>query len=101
MCCQIWIFIRDLHCWECNIFCEFPENISEFKLEELFPGARISADVVIMQNIPSREAYHYVFFILDHATKVCWVFPLKTREFKHILAHWTTFVNEVLPSLKI
>ena len=32
---------------------------------------------------------------------MCWVYPLKTRESKHILAHLTTFVNEVLPSLNI
>ena len=60
---------------------------------------RVSANVLIMQNIPSREGYQYVFFIVDHATKMCWVYPLKTRESKYILAHLSTFVNEVLPSL--
>ena len=69
--------------------------------EGLSPGARMSANVLIMQNIPSREGYQYVFFIVDHATKMCWVYPLKTRESKYILAHLTTFVNEVLPSLNI
>ena len=57
--------------------------------------------LIIMQNIPSREGYQYVFFIVDHATKICWVYPLKTRESKFILSHLTTFVNEVLPSLNI
>ena len=71
------------------------------RLEGISPGARMSADVLIMQNIPSREGYQYVFFIVDHATKMCWVCPLKTRESKYILAHLTTFVNEVLPSLNI
>ena len=71
------------------------------RLEGLSPGARVSADVLIMQNIPSREGYQYVFFIVDHAMKMCWMYPLKTRESKHILAHFTTFVNEVLPSLNI
>ena len=61
----------------------------------------MSAYVLIMQNIPSREGYQYVFFIIDHATKMCWVYPLKTREFKCILAHLSTFVNEMLPSLNI
>ena len=28
---------------------------------------RVSANVLIMQNIPSREGYQYVFFIVDHA----------------------------------
>ena len=61
----------------------------------------MSTDVLIMQNIPSREGYQYVFFIVDHATKMCWVYPLKTRESKYILAHLSTFVNEVLSSLNI
>ena len=42
-----------------------------------------------------------MFFIVDRTTKMCWVYPLKTRESKHILAHLTTFVDEVLPSLNI
>ena len=42
-----------------------------------------------------------MFFIVDHATKMCWVYPLKNRESKFILLHLTTFVNEVLPSLNI
>ena len=54
------------------------------RLEELSPGARMSADVLTMQNIPSREGNQYVFFIVDHATKMCWVYPLKTRESKYI-----------------
>ena len=61
----------------------------------------MSDDVLIMQIIPSREGYKYVFFIVDHITKMCWMYPLKTRESKHILAHLSTFVNEVLPSLNI
>ena len=56
-------------------------------LEELSPGVHMSADVLIMQNIPSREGYQCVFFIVDNATKMCWVHTLKTREFKYILAH--------------
>ena len=48
-----------------------------------------------------RAIYQYVFFIVDHATKMCWMYPLKTRESKYILAHFSTFVNEVLPSLSI
>ena len=41
------------------------------RLEGLSPGARMSADVLIMQDIPSRQGYQYVFFIVDHATKMC------------------------------
>ena len=71
------------------------------RLGGLSPSARMSADVLIMQNIPSREGYQYVFFIVDHATKMCWVYPLKTRVSKYILAHLSTFVNKVLPFLLI
>ena len=46
------------------------------RLEGLSPGARKSADVLIMQNIPFREGYQYVFFIVDHATKMRWAFSL-------------------------
>jgi hypothetical protein len=31
----------------------------------LTPGAYMSADVLFMQNIPSREGYRYVLFIVD------------------------------------
>ena len=44
------------------------------RLEGLSSGAHMSADVLIMQNIPSREGYQYVFFIVDHVTKLCWVY---------------------------
>ena len=37
------------------------------RLEGLSPGARMSADVLIMQNIPSREGYRCVLFIVDHS----------------------------------
>ena len=42
-----------------------------------------------------------MFFIVDHAAKMCWVYPLNTSESKFILSHLTIFVNEVLPSLNI
>ena len=68
-------------------------------LECLSPDARMSADELIMQNIPCCKGCHYVFVIVDHATKMCWVLLLKTRESIYILAHFTTFVNKVLLSL--
>ena len=67
----------------------------------LVPGAYMSADVLIMQNIPSREGYQYVLFIVDHCSKMCWVFPLKTRDAGPILKYLETFVQEILPSLNI
>lgn len=71
------------------------------RLAGLTPGSYMSADILIMQNIPSREGYRYVFFILDHASKTCWVFPLKTREADSVLAYLIKFVRETLPSLNI
>ena len=71
------------------------------RLEGLIPGAYMSADILIMQNIPSREGYHYVLFIIDHSSKMCWVFPLKTRDSGSVLKHLTKFVREVLASHNI
>ena len=56
----------------CDI-CARAKNASDFfspcaqSAGGLYPGARMSANVLIMQNIPSREGYQYVFFIVDHA----------------------------------
>ena len=51
----------------------------------LVPGAYMSAYILIMKNIPSREGYQYVLFIVDHSSKMSWVFPLKTRDSGPIL----------------
>ena len=37
----------------------------------LSPGVRMSADMLIIQNIPSRKGYQCVFFFVDHDTKMC------------------------------
>ena len=34
----------------------------------------------MFKNYPSREGYLYVIQFLDHATKYCWVYPMKTRD---------------------
>ena len=44
------------------------------RLVGLLPGSYVSADVLIMQNIPSREGYCYVLFLIDHASKMSFVF---------------------------
>jgi hypothetical protein len=51
-------------------------------MDDLVPGACMSANVLVMQNIPSRrEGYrYYVCVIIDHAaaaSKTLWVFPSK------------------------
>ena len=71
------------------------------RLSGLFPGAYMSADVLIMQNIPSREGYCYVLFIVDHASKMSWVFPMVTREASVVITHLQTFMSDTLPSLNV
>ena len=34
----------------------------------------------MFKNCPSREGYLYVIQFLDHSTKYCWVYPMKTRD---------------------
>ena len=68
----------------------------------LVPRAFMSANILIMKNIPSREVYWYVvLFIVDHSSKMSWEFPLKARDYGPILEHLETFVRENLPSLNI
>ena len=71
------------------------------RLVGLLPGSYVSADVLIMQNIPSREGYCYVLFLIDHASKMSFVFPLTRRDSGSILAHIKVWVNKTLPSYGI
>jgi hypothetical protein len=68
------------------------------RLKGLSPGDYMSSDILIFNNIPSREGYLYVFFIVDHASKRNWVFPMTSRHSKGVLDHLTTFLSEVLPT---
>jgi hypothetical protein len=68
------------------------------RLKGLSPGDYVSSDVLIFNSIPSREGYNYVLFVVDHASKRNWVFPLKTRQSKELLKHLVTFISEILPS---
>ena len=43
-------------------------------------GDYISCDIAVFKNCPSRDGYLYVIQFLDHATKYCWVYPMKTRD---------------------
>ena len=71
------------------------------RLVGLLHGSYVSADVLIMQNIPSCEGYCYVLFLIDHASKMSFVFPLTRRDSGSILAHIKVWVNETLPSYSI
>ena len=65
------------------------------------PGAHMSAEALIVQNISSREGYQYVFFAEGHASKMCWVFPKSTGKSKYILQYLRVLINETLPFLGI
>ena len=43
-------------------------------------GDYISVDIAVFLNCPSREGYRYVATFIDHATKMLWSYPMKTRE---------------------
>ena len=77
----------------------FPEVRDRMK--GLRPGDVVSADILLMLNIPSRENYRYVLHIIDHATKQSWVYPLKTRESKELLVALKQIVEDDLPKLNI
>jgi hypothetical protein len=58
----------------------------------------VSADILVMLNIPSREGHRYALHTIDHAlSKTSWAYPLKARETKVI----RRFVEEDLPKLSI
>ena len=68
------------------------------RLVGLTPGAYVSADILIMQNIPSREGYKYAFFCSDHVSKLSFIYPLKTRDSDSVLSHLKTLVLDIFPS---
>ena len=87
----------------CNICARAKRHLISFpavrnSLEGLSLGDRVSAEVLIMQNILTREDNHHVFFIVDHATKMCWVFPLKIRVPSSIPSS-RLIVSSILPSM--
>ncbi len=43
-------------------------------------GDYISCDIAVFKNCPSRGGYLYVVQFLDHATKFCWVYPMRMRD---------------------
>ncbi len=54
------------------------EKIHRISGKEL--GDYISVDLAVFVNFESREEYNYVVCLLDHATKMSWVYPMKTRD---------------------
>jgi hypothetical protein len=58
----------------------------------------MSADILIVQNIPSRKGYHYVLFVVDHGSKMSWGFPLTTHDPGSVLKFLTKCFREILAS---
>jgi hypothetical protein len=68
------------------------------RLVGLSPGDYMSADILIMNNIPSREGYKYVFFVVDHSSKTCWGYPMERRDAETVLKHLKELIEVELPS---
>ncbi len=54
------------------------EKVHRIRGKEL--GDYISVDSAVFVNCESREEYKYVVCLLDHVTKMSWVYPMKTRD---------------------
>ena len=61
----------------CDICARGKITRQSFKKNHKVRGKLLGA---VFRNCQSREGYSYVIQFLDHATKYCWVYPLKTRD---------------------
>ena len=59
---------------------------------------KVTADIAIYLNCPSRQSYKYVFLITDVATKIIWEIPLKTRTDEEVLNCVKNWVTARLPT---
>ena len=59
---------------------------------------KVTADISVFLNCPSREGYKYVMVPTYVATKMIWEFPLKTRTGEEILCCIRVWVESVLPT---
>ena len=72
-----------------------PRSLEQDQVAELRPGKRVGADVLIMLNVPSREEYTSVLFLVDFACKYCWVYLLlKKRDEGSAKACLQKFLDE-------
>ena len=46
---------------------------------------KVTADIAVYLNCPSRQGYRYVLLLTDVATKMIWEFPLKERSGENVL----------------
>ena len=58
---------------------------------------KVTVDIGVYFNCPSRQGYRYVLALTDVATKECWEFPLKTRTASEVLEHIRNWVEVLLP----
>ena len=59
---------------------------------------KVTADIAVYLNCPSRQGFKYVFMITDVATKMIWKFPLKTRSGDEVLGWVIHWVSVLLPT---
>ena len=59
---------------------------------------RVTADIAVYLNCPSRQGFKYVFVITDVATKMIWEFPLRTRSGDEVLGWVKNWVSVMLPT---
>ena len=72
------------------------------RMKGLRPVNVVSADILIMLNISSREGYRYIICSSHYRSchyKQSWVYPLKPRESKELLVALKQFVEDDLPKL--
>jgi hypothetical protein len=62
-------------------------------------GEYVCADILPFTNLPSREGHENVLQIVDRASKWIWLFPLKRRTEKEVLAAITVFIQNDLAKL--
>ncbi len=84
--------LEDKHIWKyrkedkhvCNVCARAKltrisfEKVHRIRGKEL--GDYTSVDLAVFVNCESREEYKYVVCLLDHATKMSYVYPMKTKD---------------------
>ena len=57
---------------------------------------KVTADISVYLNCPSRQGFKYVLVLTDVATKMIWEYPLKTRSCDEVLTCIRNWVECVL-----
>jgi hypothetical protein len=74
----------------------FPQQ--QDRVKNLLPGDRLSSDILIMLNEPSRDHFQYVLLVIDNASKYVWVRPLLRRSEDKVLAALSSIFDHEIAS---